>query len=132
MLSGQASGGAVPVVKDELPTGLFGDAPLEEADASLEEAEAKFWKFFKYKVSEWNPCHIEEDGRVFTWRDKDGFRVAMVHFGNNQCVVDPTRHSTVNTEIGCSNPESSLADFMLKPFEKQTGRLETETLGVGT
>ena len=76
--------------------------------------------------------NIEEDGRVFAWRDKDGFRVAMVHFGNNQCVVDPTRHSTVNTEIGCSNPESSLADFMLKPFEKQTGRLETETLGVGT
>ena len=33
---------------------------------SLEEKTAEFWKFFKHRVSEWNPCFTEEgEQRVF-------------------------------------------------------------------
>ena len=42
----------------------------EAPKRSLEDATTEFWKYFREKVSEWNPCHIEEDGRVrYRWNE---------------------------------------------------------------
>ena len=48
--------------------------PKKEArKMSLEEKTDEFWKFFRTQVSEWNPCHIDEDGRVrYRWDEDVG------------------------------------------------------------
>ena len=44
----------------------------EEAE-TLDDKTQAFWEFFKGKLSEWNPCHIDDDGQVrFRWDEDVG------------------------------------------------------------
>ena len=53
----------------------FGPEDNEDAEEteSLEKKTDEFWKFFRYKVSEWNLCQIDDDGRIrYRWDEDVG------------------------------------------------------------
>ena len=55
----------------------------DEGSGQLDEVTKEFWKFFRHKISEWNPCHIEDDGRVrYRWDEDVGAHDVEVDVGD--------------------------------------------------
>ena len=62
-----------------------------DAEKTLDAKTAEFWEFFKEKVSEWNPCHYDDDGYVrFRWDDEVGAHDVEVGMGADDDQEDMT------------------------------------------
>ena len=68
-----------------------GEEEEEDAEKTLDAKTVEFWKFFKEKVSEWNPCHLDDDGYVrFRWDEEVGAHDVEVDMGADADQTDMT------------------------------------------